>query len=193
MGEKLYFACKYNKYSEVVSLLERQISQNELQAHVMDPDLDYSSTPLHAAVMGGNHKIVEALLKCGANPSTKDDDDVTPLGLACRLTDMNMAAILLTYGASAFDGIPENYTRSGWHEAVMADNPALVQAMLDLDSSLVNACGPTNWNALHYASQNGKNKVAELLIKQMANIDVPINTGRTALHLAAFQGHTSIS
>jgi ankyrin repeat protein len=191
MADKLYFACKGGQVSVVKNLLS-QGTGGGLDERVYDNQLGYSSTPLHAAVMGGNTQLVETLLTNGANPSVVDEEDVSPLSRACKSMKVSEAMILLKYGARPYDDSPESYTKSPWHQAVMADSSDLVGAMLDQNPRLIEAHGPTKWNGLHYASQNGKTKVAKLLIKRKSGVDIPINTGRTPLHLAAFQGHSSI-
>ena len=54
--------------------------------------------PLHSASYKGLPKVVEALLKNGARKDLKNDDDRTPLQLACkcRYGDFNQVMALLS-------------------------------------------------------------------------------------------------
>lgn len=63
-------------------------------------------TPLHAAVMSGNRKLIQLLLEAGANPNkVANEFRVTPLLLACHVTnsqfklDLDLVSLFLRHGA----------------------------------------------------------------------------------------------
>lgn len=56
----------------------------------------------------------------------------------------------------------------------------------------INAKGPENWTALHYAANEGHGDILETLIEKNILIDAVTIQNRTALHLAASRGHLDI-
>ena len=56
-------------------------------------------TPLHSAAAGGHLKIVELLLKCGADPNLRQNGGFTPLHAAAQNGQVDMVRMLLFHGA----------------------------------------------------------------------------------------------
>ena len=56
----------------------------------------------------------------------------------------------------------------------------------------VNTKGADDWNALHFASNEGHGDVVEALITKNINLEAVTSLKRTALHLAAARGHLDI-
>ena len=61
-------------------------------------DKGHSGTLLHAAVMGGNQKIVESLLDRGLNIEGRDSGQQSPLNLAVGRDDLEMTNLLISRG-----------------------------------------------------------------------------------------------
>lgn len=57
------------------------------------------NTPLHEAVLNGNHGIVLELLRAGANYRIKNGNGLTPMDMAVRNKKWKIAALLAYYGA----------------------------------------------------------------------------------------------
>ena len=72
--------------------------------------------------------------------------------------------------------------------------------MLDLlDSSIkmlqvadLNTKGADQWNALHFAANEGHGDICEVLIEKNIDVEAVTSKKRTVLHLAASRGHTDI-
>ena len=56
---------------------------------------------LHNAVLAGHLKVVDVLLKAGANPNVIDEGGSTPLMMSAYGCDPDIARLLLSYGADA--------------------------------------------------------------------------------------------
>merc|ERR1740123_762428 len=69
----------------------------DINAH--SDKLTLSNTPLHAAVNGGNLKMVNAILACNANINVKNDLGLTPLALATLNGQTQIALHLLDKGS----------------------------------------------------------------------------------------------
>jgi ankyrin repeat protein len=50
----------------------------------------------------------------------------------------------------------------------------------------------SQWPALHTAARRGDDKAVTVLLDHCADIDKQDDTGNTALHVAVFNGHTSV-
>jgi ankyrin repeat protein len=59
---------------------------------------------LHLAIENGRHRIVQSLIKEGADIDLPDENDITPLNLATQKNDMTSMQALLDAFASANDG-----------------------------------------------------------------------------------------
>ncbi|CAH1795593.1 unnamed protein product [Owenia fusiformis] len=121
-------------------------------------------TPLHFAAECGSDGICSLLLSCGADLQAKDINDMTPLMYAAL--DGHVTVIDLFLKQALKSGMkPE-------------------KLILDVDNE-----GATS---LHLAVQNGKLKVAEILLMNGAPVDFQKARGMTALMLATIQGYKSI-
>ena len=58
---------------------------------------EYGSTPLHCAVTHSDAKVVKALLDAGADLRAKDNEDRTPIHLACIEGNIDTVLVLLEH------------------------------------------------------------------------------------------------
>ena len=63
------------------------------------PDFGGATTPLEAAVVGGFHEVVEALIEYGADVNCRVEDGFTPLMTASATGDLSLVEMLVDAGA----------------------------------------------------------------------------------------------
>jgi cytohesin len=86
-------------------------------AEVDRRDCDQASTPLLMAVFRRQRSVAEALLKAGADPNARGDEGDTPICVAAAQGEVEMARLLLDYGAAKTinegGGVPQSWTPLG--------------------------------------------------------------------------------
>jgi|GEM_PF-1969928 len=135
---------------------------------------------LHAAARSGNVKIVQLLLKHGADPTIKDNDGRRPREIALANGRIEVAELLQARRRPA-DSTP---MPTFW-QAVVDGDLATVKQMLAQDASLANRdCRPINKQDHHteglplvQACQDGHYEIVKLLLDHEADIDAPSPTG----------------
>ena len=65
-------------------------------------------------------------------------------------------------------------------------------AKQELQFAEINAKGPENWGALHFAANEGHEHIAVELIKRNIELESRSTLERTPLHLAAARGHANL-
>lgn len=114
---------------------------------------------------------------------------INPLHVAATLKGIQIATILITYGAN-----PNEANENGESPlivAVVCKNPEMTEFLLSKGALPDHR---TNWGrtAMHYAAQIGDVQTAKLLIDRQAKIDVADRQGVTPLHLAVEAGHEDV-
>jgi ankyrin repeat protein len=152
-------ACQAGNLDGVKALLK----ERNIDINVQDSNGD---TPLHAACLHGEDKIVEQLLKFkpkGTKNKTKlrlvnNHSGHTPFHLACREGRKDIAEQLLNF----------------------AEQPSLLVKEEDKEGA----------TALHVACQKDQNEceIVEFLLEKGANISARKNDGMTPVHVAAEYG-----
>ena len=151
----------------------------------------YGSTPLHSAVMGespGRINTIRVLLNKGADVNARNKWRITPLLCAASNDDSSSVNELIRGGAS-LDLEDEN----GDTPLVVASCKgcvSTVRCLLDHGASIHHTSyeGSTS---LHFAAWNDHIEIVGLLLSKGAGVDTRMRDGsnKTALHLAAIQGH----
>ncbi|CAH1241010.1 ANK2 [Branchiostoma lanceolatum] len=140
-------------------------------------DLNRGNTALKDACGFGQVKVVELLIKNGADLNVTDKAGITALHQACIGGHDEVVGLLIKNGADLNAGI------TALHNACIRGPGKVVELLLKNGADL-NA-GDT---ALHKACLQGHDKVVELLIKNGADL----NDGATALHKACTWGHGKV-
>ena len=205
----------YNKGIEVNKKVKGQIVLDATDAHMYAGDdgkgvqLETELTPLYVAVAMKQVKIVEFLLKNGANPNIKNGQDRLALNRACIYEQLDIVKLLLQYGADVdANGI---YGRTALASAVFTGNLPIVQELLnhsadiDLESDVVvytgmpieimiNSMGKQT--PVHFAISNvmgDKNlEVVKFLIMKGADIDTEDVFEETLLHKLVFRNNAEL-
>lgn len=129
-----------------------------------------------------NLEIMKLLLENGANPDSRDQNEPTPFLDACEAGNMEVAQLLLKYGASLK---AKDYHGKALHHAAIGGSIQMVDFLLEkgLKIDLKNESGHT---PLMEAAVNVEESVEiiEYLVDRGANIDKKNNEKETALHIA---------
>ncbi len=155
--------------------------------------------PLHEATNEGDSKQVKFLIESGTNPNITftniDQDQISSLHIAADKNDIDMATLLLAYGAH-IDGLDvdqENRNEkqgTPLHIAVANNNIKMAEILLNAHAqvNLQNNLGNT---PLHFAVDNNNIEMANLLITHKADINICNEDGNnTPLDIAIEQGNT---
>lgn len=112
----IYLACMGNHLQALKVFLDhaRQIGGIEKEKSALHEIDRYSRTPLHAAAGLGHVEITQELLERQACLTVKDDDEYTPLMLACKNNRLTVLKVLVEY-------INEHYQTTGDRLAIYED------------------------------------------------------------------------
>lgn len=159
-----------------------------------------ASLSLRMAIDVGHLPVVLRLLEDGIDPFVPDESGHTALRWAVAATRLEIVDVLEHWRkfvrVSNYElemrevWSPDVHGRSVLHVAARRGILRLVDAFLpfvDLDDTVSGCSTP-----LHEAVHGGHNDVVELILKQGVDPTVIDEDGRTALHVAAAQGHLAI-
>ncbi|XP_023315993.1 ankyrin-1-like isoform X2 [Trichogramma pretiosum] len=148
-------ACMFGCVEAVEKFLE--LGQDPNQYPMAKPDPAKSiDPPLHLALERKHAKIVELLMKKGADPSLVNVNGMTPVHVVCQKADEDDDDLLELF----FKVCDQNHR----------------EVQIDARDKLGNT-------PLHLALIKGKKKVAELLLRKGANANLATKNGYTPLHL----------
>ncbi len=139
----------------------------------LDIENHLCQTPLHLAVLVGDHKIVRLLVARGARLDVRDRHGNTPLHLACQRGDLECVMALTK---------PIHYQEIG---------PCLYHIPFRVIPQEMNLLNYESQTCLHLAAKNGHVTIVEYLTGDDVSADVNIpeaTSGRTVLHMAAERG-----
>jgi len=175
-------------------------------------------TPLQAAAESGFPEIMEILLASGARLDEADEDERTPLWLACRHSRVSAAKLLLQHhanasakdkdgmsvlGAAAIGGCKEELVLalladsvidvndtagSPLRDAVKAGQRSVVEALLTNGASVNSTAVVGGATALHAACEKGDEQVVSLLVRSRADPSIGDASGLTAFDLLRRRG-----
>ncbi len=155
---------------------------NGADPRVTDRD---GNTPLHLAARSSDPGVAALLGDAAADLEARNDDGLTPLGVACAAGNWRLAKFLLERGAraDAEGGTPALLGAAGGDE----DDAAGVQLLIR-HKARVDARDPARRGALHVAAFNGHTEILAALLAAGADVRARDNDGRTPLLDAARGG-----
>ena len=177
----LHYACHSGRPEVVQALLDHGAKAN---------DQGTTRTPLHLLLENDNNphnvlKIVELLLKFGADANIYDDNNLAPLHLAVRRKRPDVARKLLEHGANP--NAEDGQSQIALHLLKFCDNDLpsdvdFVELLVNFGAN-VNAQDENNATPLHLASSTPASLAAHKLLDHGANPNARDNQGQTPLQL----------
>ncbi|NWW76542.1 ANK2 protein, partial [Climacteris rufus] len=161
-------------------------------------------TPLHVAAKYGSlevaklllqrracpdsagKKVALLLLEKGASPHATAKNGYTPLHIAAKKNQMQIATTLLNYGAET--NILTKQGVTPLHLASQEGHTDMVTLLLEKGSN-IHVATKAGLTSLHLAAQEDKVNVAEILTKHGANQDAQTKLGYTPLIVACHYGN----
>ncbi|KAK9890720.1 hypothetical protein WA026_012068 [Henosepilachna vigintioctopunctata] len=185
----LFIVCRRGQ-TEIVEYLITICDSNIEQRGLFEVPDDRSThmvTPLWCAAVSGKLKIVEILIKYGADINAVSDTGSTPVRSACFMTHFEVVKYLVERGA---DINQANYNGGTCLINSVQSSP-LCEFLLK-NGADVNARDIQNKTALHYAIQEHRLETTKLLLKNGANINAKSRYGDDALQMACLKGAVRI-
>lgn len=170
----LAWAFKKNNYESVEMLLRAGSDVNFKFS-------DYpEETLLHRACRNSDVKMVELLLKYGANVDAKNASGETPLYLAAEAGNLEMVELLLKYKANTC--IPnKTILTTPLMEAARNGHIEVVKSLLTSDVKSIDAQNHNGCTALHIALRCGHLDIFRLLLEHKPSLHIVDNESSTLL------------
>lgn len=151
--------------------------------------------PLHLAVKHRHARVVEVLLKYGADITAPTGIGELPLHRAARFGSVKVAELLLRAGAKVDQGYSStriSREQTALYSAVVYQHEKVVQLLLENGADINKQQSRNQYTVLHHAAERGLTKVVDVLLSCGARVSAVTTEGMTALHLAAGSGHDEI-
>ena len=161
-----------------VESVKRLIDENPDE--INSKDSHSGLAPLHEAARAGHADVAQVLIAAGADPNdTTTHGNQTPLHLAAKVGAEEVCKILLEAGAKPW--LEDEDGATAIEVAIQKDNVELVKLFVDANVDL-------SIRALDLAASNNNIEIMKVLLE--------LRSGRyldSALHLAAYNGHTEMA
>ena len=136
------------------------------------------ATPLIYAIFksGGNSKIVDMLIKKGADVNAVDEEGWSTFLYASAFGNSSMLRSILSKNESLLNTKTKN-NATPLHMAVVYDNIENIKYLVSQLKADINAQDNDGWTALYYAAANDKKEAYNLLLRLGADNDIKSNEG----------------
>jgi ankyrin repeat protein len=142
--------------------------------------------PIHDAASSGDVAAVMSLIKGGVSPNALNEAGETPLIVAARADQREVANVLIQLRADPRLAAPDGTT--ALHAAALTDDGNLIYVITGAQPD-VNARNAQGATPLMLAAEAGKGQsVAALRLNKLADVEIADTAGRTALTRAGLKG-----
>lgn len=150
-------------------------------------------TPLHEAALRGHRRVIESLLKFGADKDATTGNGVTPLMLAAEAGKLGAVSILLQNGANVTAAYDHLATALHW--AALGNHVEVVSMILKTPKGLqtIDQKDGLQQTSLHFAACFGSVACAAVLLQNGARVDSEDYRGDTPLFLGLESAHTLLA
>ncbi len=142
------------------------------------------------AVGEANMAQVKAHLYNKANVNGRDTDGQTPLHIAARMDNVEMAKLLLAHGASVNE--KDNQGKTPIFAAARKGSREMVELLMAHGAD-INARNSDGWTPLHLVACFAQGPAAELLLAHGADPSLRDHSGRTASQVAAERKNAALA
>ncbi|EAT40147.1 AAEL008117-PA [Aedes aegypti] len=143
-------------------------------------------TPLHFATANGYFEIINLLIKASANVNVPTQSGQTCLLIAARTGQSEVVRILIDHSAVH---TPDRKMQTALHLAAKNGHLEVVRMLLAQRLVNVNATDEDGWTALHYAVDDERKNLVELLLSNSAWVTIRTRDGLTPVDLAVTKGN----
>jgi len=181
------------------NITEQQDVQGEVQAVyekcLKEQKASTERLSFMKAVQSGNISIVMKLLQNGADIAERNDTGQTSLHIATLNENLEMIQVLLNAGVDV-DARDDNNTTALYHAAMTGNEAIFLTLMGHSASASIIERNKNGSTLLHDISSSGHEGIVRLLVDRLVNLNVDVDTldnyQRTALYLAATNGHSAV-
>jgi ankyrin repeat protein len=150
---------------------------------------NYGFSPCLWAVVAGQTRATEKLLKLGADANSTSADGKSALAWAAGLGWSSITGLLVDHGASMSR---TRDTQMVPLEEAAASGDFLTVQMLLKSGGDPNYRDRDGWSAIHWAAEEGHLEIVRLLLYEGVNVNAVSSYGTSPLHCAANGGHIAI-
>ncbi|CAJ1062648.1 B-cell lymphoma 3 protein homolog [Xyrichtys novacula] len=181
----LHIAVVQGEHAMVCKLIELLLLANRS----LDIYNNLRQTPLHLAVITQQAKMVENLLRAGADPAALDRNGQTALHLCCEYAHHDCLSVVLPFSLSPicleirnFDGL------SALHLAVLHGHEGLARMLIDAGADINAMDVKSGQSPLMHAVESNNADMVHFLIERGSDVNGQSYSGNTALHSACGRG-----
>ncbi|XP_067908850.1 fibronectin type 3 and ankyrin repeat domains protein 1 [Heterodontus francisci] len=166
----------------------RVLQSRNVKVHIFD---ELGFPPLMLAAQKGYQRMVEILIKFGADVNQKNDIGKDSLMLACFAGHLDVVKCLRRFGATWESR--DNGGSSAMHWATDGEHLHVIEWMINDGCKVDITDGHSLWTPLmRVAALSGNVKIASLLIKAGANVNIQDKMGKTPLMVAVLNSQDNL-
>ncbi|CAB0028380.1 unnamed protein product [Trichogramma brassicae] len=156
--------CRDDNDDDLVDVFFEIVGEVGLMVPAVDAQDERGNTPLHLALGRDRTKVVESLLRRGANPNLANAEGSTPLHVICRENSNPPHGVKIVDVAQRFFDVSDDVGRP-----------------VDVDAR--DSKGNTPWHLVLQSSSSDIKTMTELLLRRGPDVNLANEAGSTPLHV----------